>query len=72
MLPAAPPISARAAHALPIGVVNHSQVRAFHPHNVVILREGERALLQAELRDADGRGMPSTARLLRAVLLATP
>jgi len=27
---------------------------------------------QAELQDADGRGVPSAARLQRAMLLATP
>lgn len=47
-------------------------VRAVRPQRVVVLREGERSLLQAELSDADGRGIPSTSRLLRAVVLATP
>ena len=47
-------------------------VRAFRPVRVRVLREGERALLQAELQDADGRGVPSAARLQRAMLLATP
>lgn len=47
-------------------------VRAVFPKKVVLLQEGERALLQAELHDADGRGLPSTERLLKAVVLATP
>ena len=36
------------------------------------LSSGERALVQASLIDADGRGIPSAERLLRAVLLTTP
>ena len=47
-------------------------VRAVFPKKVVLLQEGERALVQAELHDADGRGLPSTERLLKAVVLATP
>ena len=33
---------------------------------------GDRALLQADLSDADGRGMPSAERLMKATLIATP
>ena len=47
-------------------------VRALKPTNVVVLREGERSLIQATLVDADGRGVPSAERLMKAVLLATP
>ena len=47
-------------------------IRALRPTRVVVLREGEHSLLQAQLVDADGRGVPSAERLLRATLLATP
>ena len=47
-------------------------VRAVRPTNVVVLREGERSLVQASLVDADGKGVPSAERLMKAVLLATP
>ena len=49
-----------------------AQVRALKPESVVVLREGERALVQARLVDADGKGVPSSERLLRAVLCTTP
>jgi hypothetical protein len=48
------------------------EVRAFRPVEVVVLREGERPLVQARLVDADGRGIPSEERLARATLFATP
>ena len=38
----------------------------------MVIQEGEHALVQAELLDADGKGVPSSERLLRAVLFATP
>eukprot|EP00966_Prymnesium_polylepis_P164806 3810444-Prymnesium_polylepis.1 len=47
-------------------------VHALRPAHVVVLQEGERALVQAELLDADGRGVPSAERLMHATLLATP
>ena len=47
-------------------------MRALKPVNVVVLREGEHSVLQAELIDADGRGVPSAERLKNATLLATP
>ena len=47
-------------------------VRALRPDRAIVLREGEHALVQAELLDADGKGVPSSERLLRAVLFATP
>ena len=47
-------------------------VRALRPDRVVVIQEGEHALVQAELLDADGKGVPSSERLLRAVLFATP
>ena len=47
-------------------------VRALQPEGLVVLREGERALVQARLLDADGRGVPSTERLQRGIVLATP
>ena len=47
-------------------------VRALRPEHCVILQEGDRAVLQADLSDADGRGMPSSERLMKATLIATP
>ena len=47
-------------------------VRALRPEHCVILQEGDRAVLQADLSDADGRGMPSAERLMKATLIATP
>lgn len=47
-------------------------VRALRPERIVVLQEGERALVQADLLDADGKGVPSQERMLRAVLFATP
>ena len=37
-----------------------------------MLREGERALVQARLVDADGKGLPSDELLLRAVVFVAP
>ena len=45
-------------------------VRAFKAVDVVVLREGERSLIQATLIDADGKGIPTMERLKDAVLLA--
>lgn len=47
-------------------------VRALRPVDVIVLREGERALLQARLEDADGKGLPSRERLRGALVLAPP
>jgi len=47
-------------------------VRAMRPESVVVIQEGERALVQAQLVDADGNGVPSRERLLRAVVFALP
>lgn len=47
-------------------------MRALKPSKIVVLREGERSLLQATLSDADGRGLPSAERLKGATLMCTP
>ena len=47
-------------------------VRALKPVDAIVLQEGERALIQAQLVDADGKGVPSAERLMRATLLSTP
>ena len=47
-------------------------VRALRPVNPVVLMEGDHAMVQAQLVDADGRGMPSAQRLMRATILSTP
>jgi len=65
------------AAALPLWGVRprgHAEwaVRALRPEGVLVLREGERALVQARLVDADGKGLPSDELLLRAVVFVAP